>query len=66
MAILSKDIYRYGTLTLIFAILETARDSKKVYERNQNNFKSYVKFKGLKGLAPKLSVSCPFIFPNRF
>ena len=51
-----------GTLTLIFAISKTTRDSKNLIKKHSNIFKSYVKFQSLKDLANKLSVSNPFVF----
>ena len=51
-----------GTLTLIFTISETIRDSKKFIYRHQNTFKSYVKFQSLRDLAQKLSMPRSFKF----
>ena len=51
-----------GTLTLIFAISETIRDSKKFTNKHYNTSKSYVKFQSLRDLAQKLGMPRPFVF----
>ena len=49
---------------VIFCRAETKRETKKSYSYNQNILKCYFYSKILKGVAQKVTSSCPFEFQN--